>query len=68
MKATSIRTADTRIIPASKERKAVKATKGADGSLAVEFGNGQTGVIPADEPDMQAFLIYTMLNSECTRP
>ena len=66
MKASSIQSDATRIIPASKERKAVEVTPAADGSMAVKFGSGQEGTLPAEDIDLQAFTVWTMLNSDCT--
>lgn len=66
MKATSIKSDDTRIIPASKENKAIEVTKNSDGSMDIKFGDGNTGTLSADEIDLQAFAVWTMLNSECT--
>ena len=66
MKATSIKSDSTRIIPASKANKAVEVTKNQDGSMAIKFGSGQTGTLGASDIDLQAFAVWTMLNSECT--
>jgi hypothetical protein len=38
-----------------------KITKQADGSMAVEYGSGRTGVIPAGETDIQAFAVFSVL-------
>ena len=67
MKATSIKSNNTRIIPASKQNKVVEVTKNNDGSMAIKFGSGQTGLLAASDIDLQAFVIWTMLNSECTK-
>ena len=66
MNATSIASRDTRIIPASKERKAKEITMNPDRSMSVKFGDGSNGVIPADDKLIQDFVVYTMINSDCT--
>lgn len=38
-----------------------------DGSMRVLFSDGTTGILTADDKEIQAFLVYTMLNPECTR-
>jgi hypothetical protein len=58
--------ADTRIIPVKRENKVVEATKLPDGSLSMRFGDGRTGVLGPDQIDLQAFVVWTMLNSDCT--
>lgn len=67
MQATSIHSPATRIIPAESANKAAAVTKQADGSMAVTFGDGRTGTLGADDKDLQAFVIWTMLNGECTK-
>ena len=67
MNATSISSESTRIVPASKSRKASEVTMSADGSMALKFGDGTTGELSAQDKDLQAFAIWTMLNSECTK-
>jgi hypothetical protein len=66
MKASSLYAPHTRIVPASKSRKAKEVTKNADGSLSVLWGSGETTTIPASEPDIQLFVIFTMLDKEAT--
>jgi hypothetical protein len=63
MRPSSVISSSTRIIPA-KEHKAVEVTKQSDGSLAVRFANGTAGNL--DDKDLQAFVIWTMANPECT--
>lgn len=70
MRATSIFSNDTRIIPAEPANQIKELTKNADGSLSVTFGDGRKGVLPGDTGDeqaIQAFAVWTMLNPDCTR-
>lgn len=67
MKATALPSAATRIIPASPAKKAASITKQPDGSMAVTFGNGSTGTLAATDTDLQAFLVWTMINGEATK-
>lgn len=55
-----------RIHPIKKGNEAEKVTKNADGSMTVTQGNGNTFTLPADAPELQAFVVYTMLNPDCT--
>lgn len=64
MKKTSIESSATRIIPAT-SNKAVEVTKNNDGSLTVKFANGTTGNLT--DKDLQAFVIWTMINKDCTK-
>lgn len=66
IQATTVPSADTRIVPASREHKVQEITKGTDGSLHLKFGNGSTGTLDATDRELQAFAVWTMLNSECT--
>lgn len=66
MKASAIASTSTRLIPARPANKAASITPQADGSMAVTFGDGRTGTLAAEDTDLQAFLVWTMLNSETT--
>lgn len=50
-----------REIPVKPENRIVKFTKLESGALAVEFANGSNGIIPANETDIQAFAVYSVL-------
>lgn len=63
---TSVESSSTRIIPVEKPRKSVEIAKNGDGSMSVRFGNGQIGTLAASDADLQAFVIWTMLNPECS--
>ncbi len=67
MNPTSIASRDTRIIPAQKPNQAQQVTKNADGSMCVNFKDGTVGTLDAGDKDLQAFVIWTMLNPECRR-
>lgn len=66
MKASAIASPATRIIPARRANKAASITPQANGSMAVTFGDGRKGEIGAGDKDLQAFLVWTMLNGEAT--
>lgn len=53
--------AHTTIIPIRSENKIKTVTKLEDGGLRCEQHSGNTFVIPASEPDQQAFAIYSVL-------
>jgi hypothetical protein len=61
----NMRSQNTVIKPA--KIKAVSVEKQNDGSMRVLFSDGTTGILTADDKEIQAFLVYTMLNPECTR-
>lgn len=67
-KPTSIEARSTRIIPASPEHKITEVTKQADGSLALQFGDGRRGALAATDTTLQAFAIWTILNPDATQP
>lgn len=62
--ANSIHSADTRIVPIRPENQVETVTKNSDGSLVVRQKSGQTFTIEPGDDLFQAFIIYTMLNSE----
>lgn len=54
-------TINRREISVKPENRIRKITKQNDGSLAVEFASGARGILPADEPAIQAFAVYSIL-------
>lgn len=56
--------ANARIVPVAKPNQVKLVTKLANGDLRCEQASGNIFDIPASEIEMQAFVIYTMLNSE----
>jgi len=57
---------NARIIPIKRGREAKSITKNPDGSMLVVQGSGDSFTNPADDRDLQAFVVYTMLNDQCT--
>jgi len=62
----SIRTADTRIIPVKRANKVQTVQKLESGDLQVTLCSGDVYTIAKDDELFQAFVVWTMLNSECT--
>jgi hypothetical protein len=58
--------ADARIIPVRTPNKAKTFTRNSDGSATVVTGAGESFALPADAETLQAFVVWTMLNSELT--
>ena len=61
---TSIESQDTRIVPVSRPNQVKEFTKNADGSMTCIQASGNQFTIPANEKEMQAFVVFTMLDSE----
>lgn len=61
---TALHAADTRIIPIQHPNQAKRVTKLADGGMRVEFNSGAVTDLSADDELIQAFVIYTMLDTE----
>lgn len=57
---------NTRIVPVKFENRAKSVQKNADGSMLVVQESGNEFTIPAGEEEMQAFVVYTMLNDQVT--
>lgn len=53
--------ANRREISVKPENRIKTITKQADGSLAVTFASGASGVIPAGDAAIQAFAVYSFL-------
>ncbi|MFY3531312.1 hypothetical protein [Achromobacter denitrificans] len=53
--------AHTRIIDVKPQNRIKSIEKLADGDLAVEFHSGERGVISKDDPEIQAFAVYSVL-------
>jgi hypothetical protein len=53
--------AHTRIIDVKPQNRIKSIQKLADGALAVEFHSGERGVISKDDPEIQAFAVYSVL-------
>jgi hypothetical protein len=64
MNATSIASDSTRIIPVRKERQAKKITMLPDRTMRVEWADGTTGTLGAEDSLFQEFVIWTILNPE----
>lgn len=54
-------TANRREISVKPENRIKTVTKQADGSMALEFASGATGILPAGDTDIQAFAVYSIL-------
>jgi hypothetical protein len=54
-------TINRREIPVKPENHIKTVTKQGDGSLLVTYGSGASGIIPADEPTIQAFAVFSVL-------
>lgn len=67
MRATSIVTSDTRIVPARPENQIETVKVLEDGSMDLTFKDGRKGSLTADDIDLQAFAVWTMLNPECRK-
>lgn len=57
---------NTRIIPVKRENKVKTVLKNSDGSMLVTQGSGEQFTIPESEQDIQAFVVWTMLNDQTT--
>lgn len=64
MNKTALHAADTRIIPIQHPNQVQRVTKLPDGGMRVEFNSGAETDLGADDDLIQAFVIYTMLNTE----
>lgn len=53
--------ANRREISVQPENRIKKITKTADGGLAVEYGSGASGALPAGEDLIQAYAIYSII-------
>lgn len=56
--------AQARIIPARPDNAAKTVRKLDDGGLEVTLGSGKAFTLSADDIELQAFIVYTMLNSD----
>jgi hypothetical protein len=65
-RANSMRAADTRIIPVKRANKAKTVQKLESGDLRVTLNSGRIFDISKDNAMFQEFVVWTMLNSECT--
>jgi hypothetical protein len=65
-RATSLWAADTRIIPVKRANSAKTVQKLESGDLRVTLHSGQVFDISKDDDLFQDFVVWTMLNSECT--
>ena len=54
-------TINRREIPVQPHNRIKSIAKQANGDLAVVFASGATGIIPASEPDIQAYAVYSVL-------
>lgn len=64
MLSSSIESRDTRIVPVSRPKQVKEFTKNTDGSMTCVQASGNQFTIPAEEKEMQAFVVFTMLNPE----
>ncbi|MGX9911897.1 hypothetical protein [Bordetella bronchiseptica] len=51
----------TRVIDVKPENRIKSVEKAANGDMMVEFHSGQRGVISKDDPEIQAFAVYSVL-------
>jgi hypothetical protein len=66
MRANAINAADTRIIPVERQNKVRTVRKLESGDLFVTLCSGRTCTISKDDELFQAFVVWTVLNKECT--
>lgn len=59
--ATAVHSPFTRVIPARPANQAAQITKNENGSMDIQFGDGRTGNLSANDADLQAFVVWTML-------
>lgn len=64
---SAIQSLHARIVPASKANKVTTVERDSDGSMNLQFGDGSTGKLSKDDEALQAFVLWTMINSECTK-
>lgn len=51
----------TRIVGVEPQNRIKTIERLADGGLAVEFHTGERGIISKDDPEVQAFAVYSVL-------
>lgn len=53
--------ASTRIVDVKPQNRIKTIERLADGGLAVQFHTGERGIISKDDPEVQAFAVYSVL-------